>query len=90
MRKKVIFKVRLFSCFVVDLILRSFLSTRIEIVILTTKKYFLHRALLSLLSHKTVCSLQQMSQWTPYSLEKTKKNQVTLISEKCVRVKATW
>ena len=32
--------------FVVDFILRSFLFTHIEIVILTTKKYFLHRALL--------------------------------------------
>jgi len=31
---------------------------------LTIKKYFLHRALLFLLSHKAVFSLQQMSQYT--------------------------
>jgi len=37
---------RLFSCFAVDFILRSFLFTHIKIVILTNKKYFLHRALL--------------------------------------------
>ena len=43
------FKVPLFSRFVVDLILRSFLFTHIEIAILTTKKCFLHRALLFLL-----------------------------------------
>jgi len=53
MRKTVLFKVRLFSCFVVDFILRSFLFTHIEIVILTTKKYFLHRDLLFFMNHKT-------------------------------------
>jgi len=42
-------KLLLFSCIAVDFILRSFLLTHIEIVILTTKKYFLHRALLFLL-----------------------------------------
>jgi len=31
---------------------------------LTTKKYFLHRALLFLLSHKTVLLLQRNNQWT--------------------------
>jgi len=45
--KKLFFlKFRLFSCFAVDFILRSFLFTHIGIVILTNKKYFLHRALL--------------------------------------------
>jgi len=42
----VLFKFRLFSCFAVDFILRSFLLTHIGIVILTNKRYFLHRALL--------------------------------------------
>jgi len=42
-------KFHLFICFVVDFILRSFLFTQIEIVILTTKKYFLHRASLHFL-----------------------------------------
>jgi len=49
MRKTVLFKDRIFSCFVVGFILRSFLFTQIEIVILMTKKEFLHRALLFLL-----------------------------------------
>jgi len=48
-KKKLFFKARLFSCYVVDFILRSFLFTHIEVVILTTKKDFLHRALLFLL-----------------------------------------
>jgi len=48
-KKTVLFKVRLFSCFFVNFILRSFLFTHTEIIILTNKKYFLHRALLSLL-----------------------------------------
>jgi len=39
-------KLLLFSCIAVDFILRSFLLTHIGIVILTNKKYFLHRALL--------------------------------------------
>jgi len=45
--KKLFFsKFRLFSCFAVDFILRSFLFIHIGIVILTNKTYFLHRALL--------------------------------------------
>ena len=47
--KTVLFKDRLFFCFVVDFFLRSFLFTHIEIVFLTTNKYFLHRASLFLL-----------------------------------------
>ena len=39
-------KLVLFSCFALDFILRNFLLTHIGIVILTNKKYFLHRALL--------------------------------------------
>jgi len=63
MKKTVLFNVRLFSCFVVDFILRSFLFTQIEIVSLTTNKDFLHRTLLFLnMSYKTVLLLQQISQ----------------------------
>jgi len=55
----VLFKVLivLFSCIAVDFILRSFLFTHIRIVILTNKKYFLHRALLHVsanLHHKVL------------------------------------
>jgi len=49
MKKNLLFKVRLFSCFFVDFILRRFLFTHIEIVIMPTKKYFLHRDLSFLL-----------------------------------------
>ena len=49
MRKNCSFQNSMFSWFVVDFILRSFLFTHIEIVILTTNKCFLHRALLFLL-----------------------------------------
>jgi len=58
-KKNVLFKVRF--PFFVDFIPKSFLFTHIEIVILTTMKYFLHRTLLLLLSHKTAFSLQQIS-----------------------------
>jgi len=47
--KTVLLKIRLFSPFVVDFILGSFLFTHIEIIILKNKKYFLHCALLFLL-----------------------------------------
>jgi len=49
------FQVRLFSCFVDDFILRIFLFTQIEIVILTTNDDFLHRALLFLLLVIKLC-----------------------------------
>jgi len=42
-------KFRFFSCFAVDFILRSFLFTHFGIVILTNKKYFLHRAFIVLI-----------------------------------------
>jgi len=55
-------KFQLFSCIAVDFILRNFLLTHIGMVILTTKKYFLHRALLFLLCHKAVLLLHRNNQ----------------------------
>ena len=65
-QKAALLKVRLFSCFIVDLIVRSCVFTHIahtDIVTLSTKEDFLHRVLLFLIiSHKVVLSLQQISQ----------------------------
>jgi len=57
--------VRLFSSLIIDFIPSSFLFTHVDIVILTTKKDFLHRDLKFLLmSHKAVLLLHQINQWT--------------------------
>jgi len=40
----ILFNVQLLSCFILVFILRSFLYTSIEFIILTTKTDFLHRA----------------------------------------------
>jgi len=56
-------KFRVFSCFAVGFILRNFLLTHIGIVILTTKKYFLHRAFIVLIiSRKAVLLLHRNNQ----------------------------
>jgi len=49
MKRLFFLKFRLFSCFAVDFILRSFLFTHFGVVILTNQKYFLHRAFIVLI-----------------------------------------
>jgi len=55
-----------FTCSIADIILRSFLVTHIDIVILTTKKDFLHRALLFSFMRRKLYFCLKKSEWTSW------------------------